>query len=559
MKIIGLRCAKELQRIEYMYEKIIKILLVDDDQADRKLVELALKHSVQQTLKFEVEFAETLAGGLELLKDSSFDLVMLDLGLPDSNGLETVKTVRQTCPDIPIIVLTGLAGEEIGIEAIKAGAVDYVSKPCKPDLLRTRIGIAMQITGLQKRLVSLANTDELTGLANRRYFFDVLDREILQARIKNNFLSVMIFDIDHFKSVNDTYGHLSGDEVLRQMSKILRENLYPLDLAARYGGEEFIILMPETSSEQACRTAEKFQKIIDRFQWSVQDKQISVTISTGLATLDSKNLVDANDIVFKADTALYAAKRQGRNCVVQWDTIGTDEKADDTENQDYFELQKKVSTLAQQLRSHALGTITAFTKVMDLIIKDPYTVQHGQNVRTYAMAIAEQMELSVELTDRIGTAALLHDLGEITVPGHGRIFRKTTPLTDEEYELVRQHPSSAVDILEPVGIFNLELPTILHHHERFDGTGYPNGLEGRQIPIGSRIIAIADTFDAMTSERLHCQSFSCAEAEEEITSCSGSQFDPEVVEAFCKTLQQNQAKWPLLNPHQELVHTSVES
>jgi len=542
-----------------MREKIIKILLVDDDPADRKLVELALKHSVQQTLKFEIESSETLAGGLWLLKDSTFDLVMLDLGLPDSRGIKTVETVRKTCPDIPIIVLTGLAGEEVGVEAIKAGAVDYVTKPCKPDILRTRIGIAMQITGLQKKLVSLANTDDLTGLVNRRYFFDVLDREILQARIKSNSLTIMIFDIDHFKSVNDTYGHLAGDAVLRQMGKILQENLYPLDLASRYGGEEFIILMPETSSEQAVKTAEKFRKIIDRFQWSVKDKQISVTISTGLATLASQNLIDSNDIVFKADTALYAAKRQGRNCVVQWDTIGTNKKADDIDNQDYFELQKKVSTLAQQLRSHALGTITAFTKVMDLIINDQYTVQHGQNVKTYAMAIAEQMGLSAELTDRIGTAALLHDFGEIIVPGHGRIFRKTTPLTDEEYELVRQHPVAAVRILKPVGIFNFELPTILHHHERVDGTGYPNGLQGRQIPIGSRILAVSDAFDAMTSKRLHRQPISCAEAEEELVSCSGSQFDSEVVEAFRKALKRHKTEWPLFNHHREPVVAAAQS
>ena len=542
-----------------MHEKLIKILIIDDDPADRKLVKLALEKSAKRIVKFEVGTAETLAKGLKMLQGDAFDLVMLDLGLPDSQGIITVEAVRQIYPDIPIIVLTGLAGEDVGVEAIRAGAVDYVTKPCKPDALRTRIGIAMQIVGLQKKLLSLANTDGLTGLANHRYFFDVLEREILQARIKNNALSVMILDIDHFKSVNDTYGHLGGDEILRQMGKILQENLYPLDLAGRYGGEEFVIMMPETSSEQALKTAEKLRNIIDSFQWEVMDKQISVTVSIGLVTLDSSNLINSNDIVLKADTALYAAKRRGRNCVAQWRYLEKKKKMDAHNNQDYYELQNKVSTLAQQLRSHALGTITAFTKVMDLIIKDPYTAQHGQNVKTYAMAIAEQMNLSAELTERIGTAALLHDLGEIIVPGHGRIFRKTTPLTDEEYDLVRQHPVTAVKILKSVGIFNLELPTILHHHERFDGTGYPNGLQGRQIPIGSRILTIADAFDAMTSERLHRKPLTCTEAGNEIVSCSGSQFDSEVVEAFQKALQQHETDWPLFNPHQAPADVAVVS
>ena len=540
-----------------MYEKLIKILLVDDDQADRKLVELALKKSAKRTVKFEVGTAETLAQGLEMLKDGSFDLVMLDLGLPDSQGLVTIEAVRQIYPDIPIIVLTGLAGEDVGVEAIKAGAVDYVTKPCKPDALRTRIGIAMQIVGLQKRLLSLANTDGLTGLANHRYLFDVLEREILQARIKNNSLTVMILDIDHFKSVNDTYGHLGGDEILRQMGKVLQENLYPLDLAGRYGGEEFIIMMPETSSEQALKTAEKLRNIIDSFQWEVMEKQISVTISIGLVTLNSSNLIDSNDIVSKADTALYAAKRQGRNCVVQWRQLEKNKKVDGPDDQDYYELQNKVSTLAQRLRSHALGTVIAFRKVMDLIIEDPYAAQRGENIRGYAIALARQMELSDELIYRIGTAALLHSLGEIIIPS--RILKKTSPLTDEEYRLIRGHPAAAVKILEPVGIFNLELPTILHHHERFDGTGYPNGLEGRQIPIGSRILAVADAFDAITSQRPYRPALTCAEAEEEIVSCCGSQFDPEVVEALQKALQQHKTEWPLFNPHMAQAKAAVVS
>ncbi|NIA17227.1 MAG: diguanylate cyclase [Planctomycetes bacterium] len=536
-----------------MYKKLIKILIVDDDPADRKLVKLALKKSAKQIMKFEIGTAESLSQGLEMLQDGTFDLVMLDLGLADSQGIVTVEAVRKSYPDIPIIVLTGLAGEDVGVEAIRAGAVDYVAidyvtKPCKPDALRTRIGIAMQIAGLQKKLLSLANTDGLTGLANHRYFFDVLEREILQARIKNNALSVMILDIDHFKSVNDTYGHLGGDEVLRQMGKIFQENLYPLDLAARYGGEEFIIMMPETSSEQALKTAEKLRHIIDSFQWEVMNKRISVTVSAGLVTLNSANLIDSSDIVLKADTALYAAKRQGRNCVVQWHQLEKNKNTDAHSNQDYCELQDKVSTLARQLRSHALGTVMAFRKVMDLIIEDPQAVQRGENIREYAIALAEQMDLSDELVNRIGTAALLHNLGEITIPSH--ILKKASPLTDEEYRLIRQHPAAAVKILEPVGIFNLELPTILHHHENFDGTGYPNGLKGRQIPIGSRILAVVDAFDAITSQRPHRQSGSCDEAVAEITSCSGSQFDPEVVDALVRAVQQHETFWPLFDSSQ---------
>ncbi len=517
-----------------MNKTLVKILLVDDDPADRKLAKLALKSGLQ-TVEFVVDIAETLTQAMFNLKRDGINLVLLDLGLPDSNGIETVDRLRDAYPNIPIIVLTGLADEEIGVEAIRRGAVDYVTKPFKPSGLRTRIGIALQIVELQKRLLLLANTDELTGLANRRHFFDILDREILRAKIDGSSLAVMMLDIDHFKSANDTYGHRGGDEILTQMGKILKENIYPLDVAARYGGEEFIILMPSTSSEKAYQAAERLRKIVDQHQWKVLNKKISVTTSIGLASIDSNNLMSSYDLIEKADTALYNAKRRGRNCVICWGNVNSERGPEQPDDRVYHELQNKVASLTRKLRSHAVGTISAFSRAIDMIFKDQYIVRHGENVRTYAIAIAEEMGLSAELVERIGTAALLQDLGSITIPES--ILKKTTPLTEEERRIVKQHPNASIEILEPVGIFNLELQIIKSHHERFDGAGYPNGLKGREIPIGSRILAVADAFDAITSEREHRKAKSVEAAIEEIVRCSGTQFDPDVVEAFKKVIK----------------------
>jgi len=515
-------------------KKLVRVLLVDDDPADRKLAQLALKSGLQ-SVEFVIDIAETLTQAMLDLKKSGIDLVLLDLGLPDSNGIETVDRLRDAQSNIPIIVLTGLSDEEIGVEAIRRGAVDYVTKPFKPSGLRTRIGIALQIVELQKRLLLLANTDELTELANRRNFFDILDREILRAKIDGSGLAVMMLDIDHFKSANDTYGHRGGDEILRQMGKILKENIYPLDVAARYGGEEFVILMPSTSSEKAYQAAERLRKIVDQHQWKVLNKTISITTSIGLASIDSNNLMSSYDLVEKADTALYSAKRRGRNCVVCWENVSSEQEPEQPDDRVYHELQNKVASLTRKLRSHAVGTISAFTRAMDMIFKDQYIVRHGENVRTHAMAIAEEMRLSAELVERIGTAALLQDVGSITIPES--ILKKTTPLTKEEKRIIRQHPNASIEILEPVGIFSLELQIIKAHHERFDGAGYPNGLKGREIPIGSRILAVADAFDAITSQREYRQARSTEEAIEEIARFSGTQFDTDVVEAFKRVLE----------------------
>jgi len=197
-------------------KKEINILLIDDDRGDRKLVEMSLKKGVQDII-CNIYPAETLAHGIELLNSENLDLILLDLGLPDSNGIENVNKIKQENANIPIIVLTGLSDEEVGVNAIKRGAIDYITKPFKPTGLRTRIGIALQIVKLQNQLTQLANTDELTSLANRRNFFNILEREMLHSKINDQEIAVMMIDIDHFKLANDTYGHRGGDEILRHM------------------------------------------------------------------------------------------------------------------------------------------------------------------------------------------------------------------------------------------------------------------------------------------------------------------------------------------------------
>jgi diguanylate cyclase (GGDEF)-like protein len=525
-----------------MEKKQINLLLVDDDPADRKLTQLALRDGLYN-IALQINTADSLASCLEAIRSGNIDLILLDLGLPDSRGMVTIDQVRQTSPDIPIIVLTGLSDEEIGVEAIKRGAIDYITKPVNQTVLKTRIGIALQTVELKQKLLQLANTDGLTNLDNRRHFFDILDREILRSKINGTDLSVMMLDIDHFKSTNDTYGHRGGDDILRQMGQILKENIYPLDFAARYGGEEFIVLMPATSPIKAAQAAARLRKVIDRYQWKVGENTISITASIGLASIDAYNLVNSYDIVEKADAALYAAKRRGRNCVICWDEVNGEQEDDHPDNRVYRELQRKVGSLVKQLQSHALGTISAFTRALDMVVKEPYLLHHGENVRIYATAIAQEMGLSNELCERIGHAALLQDIGKIVVPP--QILKKTTPLSNEEMAIIKQHPSAAARILEPVGLFSLELQIIKCHHERFDGKGYPAGLKGREIPIGARILALADALDAMTSTQSYRKPKSINDAVAEIHAGSNTQFDPEVVEAFNKVYANHKGDWPL--------------
>ena len=525
-----------------MHDKQVKILLVDDDLGDRKLVELALKQS-PLPIDFSIEYAERLDEAIQILGEKEVDFMLLDLGLPDSHGIETIDAVSYKYPRMPIIVLTGLEDEEVGAEAIKKGAYDYVTKPFQPSTFRTRIGILLERLELQKKLMNFANTDELTKLYNRRYFFDILDREMLQAKLKDRSLSVLMIDIDHFKSINDTYGHYSGDLILKQTGKIMKENIYPLDVVARYGGEEFVVMMPDTHYKDAVKAAEKMHDIFDKHLWEIPNRQISVTVSIGVAGIEPGNMMDGRELMKRADTALYAAKKQGRNRVICWSDIEPMEMFHEPHYKDYYEMQLKVSALAEQLKDQANGMISVLSRTISIVIKDPYLDQHSKNVKAYAVDIAEQLRLSEELKERIGNAALLMDLGKMSISPD--ILKKAGQLTEHEQDIIKQHPNLAVDILRPMNIFNLDLDIIKYHHENFDGSGYPNGLKAKEIPLGARILRIADTFDAMTSERPYSHAKDIKSALREIAAGSKTLFDPDIVEALKKAAEKNEDIWPL--------------
>jgi len=515
-----------------------KILVVDDSQANLILLKAHLG-----SMGLTAILAEKAADGIKTAIEQKPDIVLLDVMMPEIDGFEVCRRLKADVrtSSIPVIFVSAKDASEDKISGLKLGAIDYVTKPFNKGELQARIDIVLQMIELQERLLLLVNTDELTGLASRRHFFEVLEREILQAKIRGGSIAVMMFDIDHFKNFNDTFGHLTGDKVLQQLGKILNENIYPLDIAARYGGEEFIVLMPGMPVEIATQRADKLRQIIDKYHWEIAGRPISVTCSVGITVFDGTDAADPYDLIRRADDALYAAKHRGRNCVVSYDRVNPDEQLQKRQNEDFYELQMKISAMANQIKTQTLGTITAFAKA--IAARDPYLASHSENVRVYVTEIAGQMDVSQALMEQLQTAAILHDLGKIVIPND--ILCKQTPLTDQERRIIERHPIASAEILAPVGLFNQEVVIIRHHHENFDGTGYPNGLVGKNIPIGSRILAVANCFDAMTSNHFNSPARSAEDALSEIVSLSGIQFDPEVVEAFRAAYAANHNNWSL--------------
>ncbi|MEN6385238.1 MAG: diguanylate cyclase [Phycisphaerales bacterium] len=528
-----------------------KILVIDDSKTNLILLKAHLNNMGLVAL-----LAENAEEGISLAIEQNPDIILLDVMMPDVDGFETCRRLKadNRTSSIPVIFVSAKDQTEDKISGLKLGAIDYVTKPFNKGELQARIGIVLQMTELQEKLLLLANTDELTQLANRRHFFQILDRELLQAKIRGGSVAVMMFDVDHFKNINDTYGHLAGDKVLQQVGKILSENIYPMDMAARYGGEEFVVMMPGMPVEIATQRAIKLTSQIDKYGWGINGKPISITCSAGVAVFDGTDNIDPYELIRRADDALYAAKNRGRNCVVPYQQINQHELIKHDHNGDFLELQTKISSLAQQIKEQTLGIIQAFTKA--IIIKDPYLASHVENVKIYSQAIAREMQVSQMLLEQLNIAAALHDLGKIVIPNN--ILHKTTALSDDELRLIQRHSIASADILAPVGMFSQEIVIIRHHHENFDGTGYPNGLVGRNIPIGSRILTVANVFDAMTSAKpWNPNPKSGDEAVAEIASLAGSQFDPEVVNAFKAVYEANKNDWPICLKQTEMCHVNA--
>jgi len=520
------------------------ILVIDDNKTNLALLKVHL-----QQMSLGVLLAQNAHTGIEMATNQQPDMVLLDVMMPSLDGFEVCRRLKADVRTAAIPIIFVSAKDQSGdkVKGLQLGAVDYITKPFNPAELKTRISIILQMITLQEDLVAKANTDPLTGLANRRHFFEILDRELLQAKMQGNTLAIIMIDLDYFKRVNDTYGHLGGDIVLKQLANILRANIYPLDVPARYGGEEFIILMPDTSSQKAVTAANKLCDITRKCNWKVSAaEKVIITASFGTVTFNPYDPIDAGELVKRADTALYAAKSQGRDRVVCWEEVDLNEKPILQKKSEISELQKEISSLTEKVHKQDMAVVSAFAEV--IAAKNVCMSCHAKNTYKYFVAIADQMNLDSQFKEEMELAVALHDIGKIGIPDS--ILHKTTELSAQEHDLMRQHPAISTKILSPLGISEQKLKIIRHHCEYFDGSGYPAGLRGKEIPFGARVLAVACAFDTLTSDRPGRDALSYADALQEIANSLGTKFDPDIVAGLQKAAQEHQEEWPLFTKEQ---------
>jgi len=420
-----------------------------------------------------------------------------------------------------------------------------------------------------------AITDGLTGVKTHRFFMEALSAEWKRSTRAGRSFSLVLMDLDRFKFVNDFYGHLEGDLVLQRVGRILEQNCRRSDVVSRYGGDEFVILMPETNIEQGRQLASKLRS------WISADpllREKNITASFGIASFPVHGSTP-QELIQVADASMYLSKHQGGNTVSTADHFDPSEakkwKRDvleaylgvtlkrlfSTGPEAFEDILQRLEQFTQSLAANqpdaaganggvlaavssgpdelralppaVIDTVTSLAFAIDA--KDHFTQGHSQKVSAYAVLAAEALGMDESQIEEVRLAGVLHDIGKVGIPE--AILNKSGPLNPDEWETMKTHVQFGARILEPLrGVMRIQ-QMVKHHHEFFDGSGYPDALSGDRIPLGARILALADAYDTITSDRTYKKARSAEEAFAELERCSGTQFDPELVRVFIRALR----------------------
>lgn len=356
-----------------------------------------------------------------------------------------------------------------------------------------------------ERATELAVRDPLTGLANHRGAHLRLD-ELMHGELgRRRSLSLVLADLDGLKLFNDTYGHASGDDILRLVAQILQQHCPPPDVACRYGGDEFLLILPGRGRRSALALTRRLSSALGHTEFrSPAGEHVPLSLAMGIASMPA-DAVTIEKLIAAADSAMYAAKRREARPRPNSSAISESGTA-----------------------NNVFGVLDSLVQAIDA--KDHYTRRHSDVVAEYAMKLAARLKLSDESQRALRMAGLLHDVGKLVIPDD--VLKKPGSLTTEEYNLVKQHVVIGEVLIRELPQLKDIIQAVSCHHERYDGNGYPRGLRGRRIPLLGRIIAIADAYSAMVLDRPYRKALPLRQAIAELEAGAGSQFDPEMVAVF---------------------------
>ena len=490
-------------------------------------------------------FSDTLKEN-KIIQSKSLDLSLKAI-MPELNQ-DTIAAILTNQPVKSIIVIPlSPRDNDFGWFCVFSSREELA--PAETDFLglfAKQIEMAITIADLFQAVREEAVTDALTGLYNRRYFEESLNKEVQRARRQNIPFSVIGIDLDFLKKINDTYGHSYGDLAIKTIADILKSNARSIDIPARIGGEEFDVLLPGISSDGAMIAAERIRK-------AIESKEIEtighITGSLGVATF-LEHTSNVEELLELTDQAMYSSKRNGRNQVTlaksmsetSWQEIALNTFIDILSKNRVPMAQRLSKELCKKLKDSAdegENRQNSLYMVADMLTK-LYNPMHEdgvvKNKVLMAVSLAKRFDLPKQEVDNLKVAVLLYDIGNLMIsPG---LLQKATPLTDEEKETIKNHPVIAAQkILKPISYVQDILPIIEQHHENWDGSGYPNKKSKDEIPLTSQIILIIDEYFALIEARPYRAKMSGRDAIEIIKSDAGKKWNTTLVDEFISLLE----------------------
>jgi diguanylate cyclase (GGDEF)-like protein len=519
----------------------MKILIAEDDNVTRHILEKSVTE-----MDFEVVSCKNGHDAWKILQsENAPHLLILDWMMPGMDGLEICRKVREQAkePYTFILLLTSKGEQDDFVKGMEAGADDYVVKPFNHNDLRVRLKAGRRIVELNEELLYVrdnlekqATHDKLTGLYNRHFMVEILEKEFSRALRHQSDLSCLLLDLDNFKDVNDTFGHTFGDLVLREFSAGLEQNIRKSDISIRYGGEEFMVLLPNTGIAGAQNIAEKIRATCEKKRYDDGHNSTTVTVSIGIASIKQHQLIDDKEIVACADKALYRSKAEGRNRITVYmkkpSWISNNNEISEDNNLGH--LKENIAVVLEKTKKSSIESLELLTRDLS---SDEHK-QHNHDIKRYITLIGEKLALPPAIIETFKRAANFHDYFKILLR---KTFKtKHIVLNKEERTEIEDHPYMLTELIDSFDFFANEKSILQYHHENFDGTGYPDGLKGNEIPLGARIFAMVDAITAMLSGRLHRVKLSPEEMIIELADKAGTQFDPMLVSLFLDIIERQE-------------------
>lgn len=389
-------------------------------------------------------------------------------------------------------------------------------------ITRTIHRLYQQIEEKNMRLQALSTTDPLTELPNHRALLARLEQEMERAQRSSRSCSLLFLDLDHFKALNDSYGHRVGDSILRDFAGVLSTNTRSMDTVGRWGGEEFIAMLPEATTNEALEIAERIRTAVS-FHSFGSNGGLHLTCSIGVACYPEHG-TDQEALINAADQAMYGAKHLGRNQI----RLVSDPAI--------IALLKRETAEGGREEIALRGTVEALVALVEA--RDGLFGHHSHQVSDLVYRLACTVGIAQEEARGIALAGLLHDIGKVAISD--AILQKPGPLTEEEWGQIKRHSIVGAEVLNHIPSLRPLIPVIRAHHEHWDGQGYPDHLKADQIPLAARLIGVVDAYIAMITDRPYRPARSLADARAELRRCAGTQFDPQFVETLIDLLQEMQ-------------------